>query len=100
MNGRVMDDKWKAFAVGQVLSSYSDRIEPEALFDRIMQTDDAGLRELFRECDVLVWEPFAQWDYALVANHMSEMAEVAQQTAGPSAAQTLGHLAQPQALER
>ena len=76
-----MDNKWKEFALGQVLSGYSDKVDPVILFDWIGETANEDRPKLFEDYDVVVWGPFATWTEEAVANHLYELAEDAQRTA-------------------
>ena len=73
-----ISNKWKRFAIEQVLSDWGN-IAPDDLFDLIVDTENDNLVVLFSDYDVSVWQPFEDWHLSNVADHIVEMATRAQQ---------------------
>jgi len=76
----MIENKWKRFAVSQVLSDWGD-IASDDLFDRMVIEDEEGLPHLFDEFDVLVWDKFEDMPYRWVADHIETLAHAAQEVA-------------------
>ena len=74
-----MKEKWKRFAIEQVLSSWSAKVAPEILFDWVRDTEDAALVSLFDDYDVSVWQPFEDWPLSDIANLIVELATRAEE---------------------
>ena len=77
-----MKCKWKIFALNQCLSSYSDKVDPEILFDWIRDTEDEALVNLFDDYDVSVWQPFEDWPLTDIAGLIVELATRAEEVEG------------------
>ena len=79
-----MKGKWKIFALNQCLSSYSDKVDPEILFDWIRDTEDEALVNLFDDYDVVVWQPFEDWTLSDIVELIVDMATRAEEVEGES----------------
>jgi hypothetical protein len=75
----MIENKWKRFAVSQTLADWGD-IDSSDLFDRMVIEDASGLEALFCEYEVIVWEPFEDWDITNVRDQIENLANMAQET--------------------
>jgi hypothetical protein len=78
-----MNDKWKGFAVGQVLSNIEDSsLSPVQLYDRLHECDtDEEIEEVLSANNVSVCEPLEDDPLTDVVGKMNEIYSAAQYTA-------------------
>ena len=77
-----MKAKWKHFAIEQVLSNWSAKVDPEILFDWIRDTEDEALVSLFDDYDISVWQPFEDWPLTDIAGLIVDLATSAEKVEG------------------
>ena len=77
-----MKGKWKIFALNHCLSNYSDKVDPEILFDWIRDTEDEALVSLFDDYDISVWQPFEDWPLTNIAGLIVDLATSAEKVEG------------------
>jgi uncharacterized protein YbdZ (MbtH family) len=77
----MIENRWKRFAVCQVLSDWAGDMDAADLFDRMVIEDEEGISHLFDECDVSVWNKFEDMPYGWVADHIESIAHAAQEVA-------------------
>ena len=77
-----MKAKWKHFAIEQVLSNWSAKVDPEILFDWIRDTEDEALVSLFDDYDISVWQPFEDWPLTDIAGLIVDLATRAEEVEG------------------
>jgi len=77
----MIENKWKRFAMSQVLSDWGCDIGSAELFDLMLAADDRELERLFDEYCVLVWDKFEDMPNRWVVDHIESMAHAAQEVA-------------------
>ena len=77
-----MKAKWKHFAIEQVLSNWSAKVDPEILFDWMRDTEDEALVSLFDDYDISVWQPFEDWPLTDIAGLIVDLATSAEKVEG------------------
>ena len=75
-------NKWKRFAMNQVLSGHSLKVDTVALYGLIEQTADVELQALFDEYEILVWQQFDNLPIRDVVCQITELATGAQEVEG------------------
>lgn len=76
-----IENKWKRFALYEVLSDWYEHVNLDDLFDDMMLEDEQGMRELFDEHDVIIAEQFEDWDLVKLAEYTNGLAIHAQNVA-------------------
>ena len=77
----MIDNKWKRFAIYQILSDWDELQDASNLYDVIAETANDDLVKIFDEYNVAVWQPFEDWTLTDIVNLLTEMATRAQETA-------------------
>ena len=77
----MIENKWKRFAMGEVLSDWEGDASPEYMFDLIVNAEDSELPDVFEENGIAVWEPYEDWSFASVADYALSLAQRAQEVA-------------------
>ena len=75
----MLKDKWKRFAMLEVLSDWSEKVDAVTLFDWIDQTETDDLESLFDDYEIIVWGQFDNLELSDIASHISELAYRAQE---------------------
>jgi hypothetical protein len=70
----MVQNKWKEFAIRQVLSGWNSKVDSIALYDWIEQTEDKDLKQLFDDYEVIVYQQFDNLELYDVASQISELA--------------------------
>jgi hypothetical protein len=73
----MVKQKWKAFAVCQVLANWSNHKDFE-LYDAMMNCDQDNLVQFFDDNDISIWVPFELWELNDVVDLISDLATSAQ----------------------
>lgn len=73
-----MKNKWKSFAVNQVLSSWDTGISADVLYDQLLTRN---LTDLFDQYDVVEHPHFSSWSPALLAHNILKLASQAEEIA-------------------
>jgi hypothetical protein len=73
-----MKNKWKEFAINQVMSCYGG--DAADLYDALMDSPEGDLADVFNKYNALEWEPFEGWGPSRIAGVIYNMARVAQET--------------------
>jgi hypothetical protein len=74
----MIQNKWKEFAIRQVLSDWSKKVDPATLYDWIEQTEDKDLEQLLLDYEVIIFKQFENLSLYDVACQISELATLAQ----------------------
>lgn len=72
-------NKWKSFAMGQVMSSWTDKITAYEVYDAIYNAEVEELEELFEKHDILPWQVYEDWELVDIRDQLCGLAEDAQQ---------------------
>ena len=71
-------DKWKSFAIGQTMCSWSDQFKAHEIYNLIHDAEVDDLEMVFENYEIIVWELFEHWDYNDVRDQLCGLAEDAQ----------------------